>query len=152
MMLYINGEWRKAKFGKETEVRNPATGERIGRVAWCGKPETEEAIQSADAAFQKWKRVPAGKRSAYLLKAASIMKEKAEELAETITTEMGKPISEARREIQTATGYLEWFAEEAKRVYGDTVPASQNDKQLMVLRGRWGSRPPSRHGISQCPW
>ncbi|WP_368041189.1 NAD-dependent succinate-semialdehyde dehydrogenase [Heyndrickxia coagulans] len=134
MMLYINGEWRKAKFGKETEVRNPATGELIGRVAWCGKQETEEAIQSADTAFQKWKRVPAGKRSAYLLKAASIMKEKAEELAETITTEMGKPISEARREIQTATGYLEWFAEEAKRVYGDTVPASQNDKQLLVLR------------------
>ncbi|MRH41716.1 aldehyde dehydrogenase family protein [Aquibacillus halophilus] len=133
-MLYINGEWRKANSGKTFDVVNPATGKVIATVASGGQAETKEAIECAHQAFSTWKKATAAERGAYLNKIAAIMKEKEEELAYTITTEMGKPLSEAKREVKSATAYVEWFAEEAKRVYGETLPASHPNKQLMVLK------------------
>lgn len=133
-MLYINGEWRNANSGETFEVVNPATGEVIANVASGGREETEEAIQCANEAFAKWKKTTATERSDFLKKVVVLMKEKAEEMAHTITTEMGKPLSEAKREVVSATAYVEWFAEEARRVYGETIPASHPNKQLMVLR------------------
>ncbi|MBB6454719.1 succinate-semialdehyde dehydrogenase/glutarate-semialdehyde dehydrogenase [Salirhabdus euzebyi] len=133
-MLYINGEWRNANSGETFEVVNPATGQVIANVASGGRDETEEAIKCANVAFATWKKTTAAERASYLNKVAALMKEKAEDMAYTITTEMGKPLSEAKREVVSATAYVEWFAEEAKRVYGETIPASHPNKQLMVLR------------------
>ncbi|UFU01452.1 NAD-dependent succinate-semialdehyde dehydrogenase [Radiobacillus kanasensis] len=116
------------------EVINPATGEKIADVASAGKGETQEAIEAANAAFSIWRKRTAQERSAYLERIADKLQEKKEELARTITTEMGKPLGEARREVDSSAAYVKWFAEEAKRVYGETIPANQSDKHLMILR------------------
>mgnify|MGYP001465261565 CR=1 FL=1 len=133
-MLYINGEWRNAYSNETMDVINPATGEVIAQVASGGSRETKEAIAAADAAFQEWKNTTAFDRAQYMKKVSELMRERAEDLAKTITMEMGKPINEARREVNSAINYNDWFLEEAKRVYGETVPASHQDKHLMVLR------------------
>lgn len=133
-MLYINGKWRNAYSNETMDVINPATGEVIAQVASGGSRETKEAIAAADAAFQEWKNTTAFDRAQYMKKVSELMRERAEDLAKTITMEMGKPINEARREVNSAINYNDWFLEEAKRVYGETVPASHQDKHLMVLR------------------
>lgn len=133
-MLYINGEWKNAYSNETMDVINPATGEVIAQVASGGSRETKEAIAAADAAFQEWKNTTAFDRAQYMKKVSELMRERAEDLAKTITMEMGKPINEARREVNSAINYNDWFLEEAKRVYGETVPASHQDKHLMVLR------------------
>lgn len=131
-MLYINGEWKTD--GKKYEVINPATGETIETISTGGQAETESAIISAEQAFKTWKNVPGVERGKYLAKAVELMRDRSEELAETITKENGKPLVDARGEVKSAIDYLEWYAEEAKRVYGDTLPASHADKHLMVIR------------------
>ncbi|MGM0852734.1 MAG: NAD-dependent succinate-semialdehyde dehydrogenase [Bacillota bacterium] len=133
-MLYINGEWKQAKSGATLEVHNPATGELIDRVASGGKEETQKAIQAAKQAFKTWKKVTGQERGSYLASVASIMKEKKSEIAKTITLEMGKPLVHAEREVVGAINYVEWYAEEAKRIYGETIPASHPNKHLMLLR------------------
>lgn len=133
-MLYINGEWRAAQSGKTKEVRNCATGELIQEVAYGSEEDTKEAIAAAKEAFEAWKKTPAKERGRILDNIALLMRERAEEIARTATQEMGKPLPEARREMGIAIDYVEWYAEEAKRIYGDTIPASQPDKHLMVLR------------------
>ncbi|MFD2924961.1 NAD-dependent succinate-semialdehyde dehydrogenase [Halobacillus naozhouensis] len=133
-MLYINGEWKPSITGNTIEVFNPATGKLIDKVAAGGREETIEAIESAKAAFKKWKKAPAQERGMYLAQISAKMREKADEIAETITLEMGKPLPDAKREVLGAINYVDWYGEEAKRVYGETIPASQPDKQLMVLR------------------
>lgn len=131
-MLYINGQWRETDH--KTDVVNPATGEVMQTVSNGGKEETKEAIASAKEAFDVWRKLPAKDRGAYLAKAAQNMREKSEELAKTITQENGKPLVDARGEVASAIEHLEWYAEEAKRVYGDTLPASQADRQILVLK------------------
>ncbi|KOS62158.1 NAD-dependent succinate-semialdehyde dehydrogenase [Lysinibacillus agricola] len=131
-MLYINGEWRDT--GNKLDVTNPATGEIIRTVATGGKTETKEAIESAKRAFEFWGKTTGNERSNYLFQVVQLMKEKTKELAETITLENGKPLPDATREVAGAIGYLEWYAEEAKRIYGETIPASAADKHLMVIR------------------
>lgn len=131
-MVYINGEWRNAQ--KTIDVSNPATGETIDSVATCGKTETEEAIQHAAEAFKSWKKTPGPTRGTYLAKAVKLMRERAEEFAEIVTKENGKPLADARGEVASAINYLEWYAEEARRIYGDTLTPSHENKQLMVLR------------------
>lgn len=131
-MLYINGEWRETE--NKLDVINPATGKVIRNVATGGKVETKEAIESAREAFRSWGKTTGNVRSNYLSKTVQLMKEKSEELAETITLENGKPLPDATREVAGAIAFLEWYAEEAKRIYGDTIPASDPDKHLMVLR------------------
>lgn len=131
-MVYINGEWRDSE--KKLDVINPATGEVIDSVATCGKEATEEAIQHATEAFKTWKKTPGPTRGEYLAKVVAIMRSKAEELAEIITKENGKPLVDARGEVKSTIDYLEWYAEEARRVYGDTLTPSHENKHLMVLR------------------
>jgi len=133
-MLYINGEWREAASGKTMDVINPATGEVVATVAKGGKEDTQVAIDAAQAAFPSWSRLTAKERSAYLRKTADILRSRTEEIAQLITREMGKPLAEARGEIGLALDYLDWYAEEAKRIYGDTIPASTPSKRLIVLR------------------
>lgn len=131
-MLYINGEWKIE--GNMMDVINPATGEVIESIATGGKAETKEAIACATAAFKTWKKSTGNERSRYLSKVVTLMRERREELAKVITSENGKPLPDAKGEVLSAIAYLEWYAEEAKRVYGDTLPASHADKHLMVLR------------------
>lgn len=133
-MLYINGEWRDAASGKTFDVKNPATGEVIATVAKGSTADTEAAIEAAQAAFGPWSRLTAKERYAYLKKTADILRARTEEIAVLITREMGKPVAEARGEIGLAIDYLDWYAEEGKRIYGDTIPASAPNKRLLVLR------------------
>jgi len=133
-MLYINGEWRDAASGKTFDVKNPATGEVIATVAKGGTTDTEAAIEAAQAAFGSWSRLTAKERYAYLKKTADILRARTEEIAVLITREMGKPVAEARGEIGLAIDYLDWYAEEGKRIYGDTIPASAPNKRILVLR------------------
>ncbi|MFD2131603.1 NAD-dependent succinate-semialdehyde dehydrogenase [Pseudogracilibacillus auburnensis] len=131
-MLYINGTWRTS--GEKLDVINPATGEVIESIVTGGAEETEEAIAQATEAFKMWKNTTGVKRSNYLATVVKLMRSRSKELAETITSENGKPLADAEREVISAIDYLEWYAEEAKRLYGDTLPASHPDKHLMVLR------------------
>ncbi|WP_368653988.1 NAD-dependent succinate-semialdehyde dehydrogenase [Ornithinibacillus sp. 4-3] len=131
-MLYINGEWIKTE--DKMDVFNPATGELIESVSTGGKEYAKQAIQDAKEAFKTWKKLTAKERGSYLAKAAEIMKSKADQLAETITKENGKPLPDAKGEVASGIEHLEWYAEEAKRVYGDTVPASSPDRQLLVIK------------------
>ncbi|WP_400164542.1 NAD-dependent succinate-semialdehyde dehydrogenase [Brevibacillus sp. TJ4] len=133
-MLYINGEWREAASGKTFDVTNPATGEKVATVAKGGAEDTQAAIDAAQAAFGPWSRLTAKERYAYLKKAADILRARTEEIAQLITREMGKPLAEARGEIGLAIDYLDWYAEEGKRIYGDTIPASAPNKRILVLR------------------
>lgn len=133
-MLYINGEWRDAASGKTFDVKNPATGEVIATVAKGGTADTEAAIEAAQVAFGPWSRLTAKERYAYLKKTADILRARTEEIAVLITREMGKPVAEARGEIGLAIDYLDWYAEEGKRIYGDTIPASAPNKRILVLR------------------
>lgn len=131
-MLYIDGEWIETE--DKMDVFNPASGELISSVSTGGKDYAKQAIQSAKAGFEVWRKMTAKERGSYLAKAAEIMKGKAEELAETITKENGKPLVDARGEVASGIEHLEWYAEEAKRIYGDTVPASSSDRQLLVIK------------------
>jgi len=129
---YIDGQWIEGE--KTTEVRNPATNEVIAKVANLGVSETTNAIDSAYAAQKSWAARTAKERCAILLKWQDLMLENTEDLAQILTAEMGKPIAEARGEIAYGASFIQWFAEEARRVYGDTIPGHQVDKRILVLR------------------
>lgn len=131
-MLYINGEWITS--GEKMDVLNPATGKVIDSVTIGGKEETKKAIAHATAAFKLWKNVPGPERGSYLAKVVQLMRDEEEEIAKVITSENGKPLADARREVKSGIDYLEWYAEEAKRIYGDTLTPSQSNKHLMVLK------------------
>lgn len=130
----VNGKWVDARSGNTIDVTNPATGELVARVPTLSAEEVEEAIVHADAAFKPWAKRPAKERSAILRKWFDLMVEHADDLAVILTSEQGKPLNEARGEILYAASFIEWFAEEAKRVYGDTIPAPQADKRITVIR------------------
>ena len=128
---YINGKW----VGDPTvEVHNPASRGMIGRIPNLGKTETEAAVAAAEAALQKWRNEPAAARAKILRKWNELMLKHQEDLARLMTAEQGKPLAEAMGEIAYAGSFLEWFGEEAKRVYGDTIPAPSNDRRIMVLK------------------
>jgi succinate-semialdehyde dehydrogenase/glutarate-semialdehyde dehydrogenase len=131
-MFYINGEWRESD--QKEQVTNPATLEVIDTISVCGAEETKEAIAAAKEAFKTWKKTTGNERSAYLFKTVKLMKERIDQLAQIITLENGKPLPDAKREVYSAISYLDWYAEEAKRIYGDVLPASHHDKSLMVIK------------------
>ena len=131
---YIDGEWRDAADGRRLEVRNPATGEIIGSVPNMGAAETRAAIEAANAAWPAWRAKTAKERAAILRKWYELMLAHLEDLAVLMTAEQGKPLVEARGEVQYAAAFIEWFAEEAKRVYGETIPATQGNRRIVVLR------------------
>ncbi len=135
---YIDGVWQSADDAATTAVTNPATGEVIAEVARCGQPETRRAILAADRAQQQWRALPAAQRSAYVRRLFELMMAAQEDLAVLMTAEQGKPIAESRGEIAYGASFLEWFAEEAKRIYGETIPAPGNDKRIICTRAPVG--------------
>ncbi|MGY6153076.1 NAD-dependent succinate-semialdehyde dehydrogenase [Paraburkholderia graminis] len=131
---YIAGEWQGADDGATFGVVNPATGEVIATVPRMGAAETRRAIDSANAAWPAWRASTAKQRAVVLRKWHDLMLENADDLALILTTEQGKPLAEAKGEIQYAASFLEWFAEEGKRVNGDTIPTPASDKRIVVTK------------------
>lgn len=131
---FINGEWVAADNGETLPVKNPATGEVIAEVASCGTAETRRAIAAAAAAMVMWRQKSAKERSALLRKWFNLMMAAQEDLARILTAEQGKPLAEARGEIAYGANYIEWFSEEAKRVYGDTIPEPSKDKRIVCIK------------------
>ena len=131
-MLYINGEWRLAT--KTYAVKNPATGEPLAEAADADAADAEQAIEAAAQAFASWSKLTAYQRSQYLYRAWEIMLEKKEHLARTMTQEQGKPLRAARNEVQYAADFLLWYAEEAKRIYGEWIPSPRSDQRFLAIR------------------
>jgi len=131
---FINGEWVDADNGETLPVTNPANGDVIAEVAKCGTAETRRAIEAADAAQVSWRQASAKERSALLRKWFTLMMEAQEDLAQILTAEQGKPLAESRGEIAYGANYIEWFSEEAKRVYGDTIPEPSKDKRIVCIK------------------
>lgn len=131
---FVAGEWQAADGGATLEVRNPATGPLIGTVPAMGAAETRRAIDAANAAWPAWRKKTAKERAAILRKWHDLMIAHADDLALILTTEQGKPLAEAKGEIGYAASFLEWFAEEGKRVYGDTIPTPAADKRIVVTK------------------
>ena len=128
----IDGRWVEADNGAVTSVVNPATGEIVGTVPAMGVAETRRAIEAAGAAFPRWRAMVAKERGAILRRIADLMHQNADDLALIMTMEQGKPLAEARGEIAYSAGFLEWFAEEARRVYGETIPPHAPGRRVMV--------------------
>ncbi|MCQ8216028.1 NADP-dependent succinate-semialdehyde dehydrogenase [Burkholderia pseudomallei] len=131
---FVAGEWQAADGGATLKVRNPATGALIGTVPAMGAAETRRAIDAANAAWPAWRKKTAKERAAILRKWHDLMIAHADDLALILTTEQGKPLAEAKGEIGYAASFLEWFAEEGKRVYGDTIPTPAADKRIVVTK------------------
>src|SRR5215213_837534 len=132
--VYIDGAWLTATAAGAIDVDNPATGEIIGTVPKLGRDETRGAIDAAARAFPAWRKRPAKERAAIMRRWFELMLANQDDLALLMTTEQGKPLGESRGEVGYAASFLEWFGEEAKRVYGDTIPAPQNDKRIIVVK------------------
>ncbi|MFO7262939.1 MAG: succinate-semialdehyde dehydrogenase (NADP(+)) [Bacillaceae bacterium G1] len=130
--MYINGEWRPAT--KTYAVKNPATGEPLAEAADADAADAEQAIEAAAQAFASWSKLTAYQRSQYLYRAWEIMLEKKEHLARTMTQEQGKPLRAARNEVQYAADFLLWYAEEAKRIYGEWIPSPRSDQRFLAIR------------------
>ena len=131
---FVAGQWCDADNQQVTEIYNPATQEVIGTVPNMGKAEAERAIQAATQGWAAWKNKTAKERSIILKKWFDLMVEHADELAFILTSEQGKPLAEARGEILYAASFIEWFAEEAKRVYGDVIPSPYPDARIVVSK------------------
>ena len=131
---YIDGQWCDASNGDVTEIFNPANGESLGSVPNIDGAQTRQAIEAAQAAQPAWRAFTAKERAARLRKWYELMLANQEDLARIMTAEQGKPLTEARGEVLYAASFIEWFAEEAKRVYGDTIPGHQPDKRLIVTK------------------
>lgn len=131
---FINGIWCDADNKETHEVLNPATGELIGTVPMMGAEETRRAIEAADTAQSTWSKKTGKERSSILRRWHTLIAENMEDLAILMTHEQGKPLAEAKGEIQSGLDYLEWFAEEAKRIYGDFIPGHMPDKRLIVIK------------------
>lgn len=129
---YFTGQWREAS--TSFTVTNPATGEAFAEVADCGPEEAAAAVEQSAKAFESWKATTAYERSEILQRWASLIGEHKEEIARTMTREMGKPIRESRGEVAYAIGFIGWYAEEAKRVYGDIVPSQAGHKRLLAIK------------------
>ncbi|MBO8141286.1 MAG: NAD-dependent succinate-semialdehyde dehydrogenase [Firmicutes bacterium] len=132
--LFIGGEWVPASTGRTFPVTDPATGEQLAEVADGGAEDARRAVEAAHEAFSAWSRTPALVRGRILRRAAALMRERQETLARQLTREMGKPIKEARGEIEYAASFFDWFAGEAERVYGDIIPNSVPGKRHMVIK------------------
>ncbi|HXC38426.1 MAG TPA: NAD-dependent succinate-semialdehyde dehydrogenase, partial [Burkholderiales bacterium] len=131
---FINGEWVAADGGQTITVRNPATGEAIGTVPKMGRAETKRAIEMAEKAWAGWRAKLAKERSVILRKWFELMMANQDDLALIMTSEQGKPMTEARGEIAYAASFIEWFAEEGKRAYGDVIPTFRGDSRVVVIK------------------
>jgi succinate-semialdehyde dehydrogenase/glutarate-semialdehyde dehydrogenase len=131
---YVDGSWVDADSKKSLPVTNPASGERLGSVPSMGGAETRRAIEAAEKAWPAWRDKTAKERAAILRKWFDLMMASQEDLAQILTAEQGKPLAEARGEIAYGASFIEWFAEEAKRAYGDTIPSPWADKRIVVMK------------------
>lgn len=131
---YIDGTWVASAQTKTFDVLNPATGEKLASVADMGAEETRAAIEAADRAFGPWKALIAKERANILRKWFNLILENQEDLAQMMTAEQGKPLAEARGEVIYGVSFVEWFAEEGKRMYGDVIPSHGVDKRITVLK------------------
>ncbi|MBM3531902.1 MAG: NAD-dependent succinate-semialdehyde dehydrogenase [Alphaproteobacteria bacterium] len=131
---YVDGTWRKADSGKTFPVTNPATGQTIAEVADLGVKETRAAIEAADASWGAWRKKTAKERANTLRRWFELIIQNQDDLAVLMTSEQGKPLAEANGEAVYAASFVEWFAEEAKRVYGDTIPQHGPDKRIVVVK------------------
>ena len=131
---YVNGGWLDARSGDAIEVDNPATRETIGTVPAFGRDETRAAIEAADAAWSGWRSRPAKERAGLLRRWFELLMAYQDDLAVLMTNEQGKPLAESRGEIAYAASFIEWFAEEAKRIYGDVINHPQPGKRIVVLK------------------
>lgn len=131
---FINGQWVESDSGRTFSVTNPASGERLLEVACCGGKETRRAIEAAQAAFLDWRLRPAKERANLLRRWFEQIMATKDDLARILTAEMGKPLAEALGEVAYGANYIEWFAEEAKRVYGDTIAAPDDSKRIVCIK------------------
>lgn len=131
---YIAGQWVNSDSGKVDEIVNPATGEVIGSVPLMGEEEARRAVESAEAARHDWAALTAKERSAILMRWYQLMLDHVDELATLLTMEQGKPLAEAKGEILYAASFLEWFAEEGKRIYGEVIPTHKASARLVVIK------------------
>jgi len=131
---YIDGAWLDADEGLTLKVNNPASGDILGTVPKMGAAETRRAIEAAERALPAWRELTAKERSQTLRRWFELILENQEDLARLMTLEQGKPLTESRGEIAYAASFIEWFAEEAKRIYGDTIPGHQKDKRIIVIK------------------
>jgi succinate-semialdehyde dehydrogenase / glutarate-semialdehyde dehydrogenase len=131
---HIGGEWVEADSGATFPVVNPATGEELAQIPRMGADETRRAIEAAQDAYPRWRATLAKDRARILRRWADLMIEHRDDLALLLTTEQGKPLAESRLEIEYAASFLEWFGEEAKRVYGDTIPTYMKDRRVVVTK------------------
>ncbi|MEG0414165.1 MAG: NAD-dependent succinate-semialdehyde dehydrogenase, partial [Comamonas sp.] len=132
--LLINGQWQPAASGKTIAVHNPATGAVIGQLAHAGIEDLDRALAAAEKGFVIWKNTSAHERQATMRKAAALLKERADDIAALLTQEQGKPLAEAKGEVLAGVGIIEWFADEALRLYGRIVPARRGDVQQLVIK------------------
>jgi succinate-semialdehyde dehydrogenase/glutarate-semialdehyde dehydrogenase len=131
---YVNGAWMGAAGGKSFDVHNPASGDKIGSVPDMGAEDTKRAIAAAEAAWPAWRAKTGKERSAILRKWNDLILANLDDLALILTSEMGKPLAESKGEITIGAAYVEWFAEEAKRIYGDTIPTPWPDRRIVVVK------------------
>ncbi|QSX34575.1 NAD-dependent succinate-semialdehyde dehydrogenase [Shewanella avicenniae] len=131
---YIDGQWCDAANGEQIDVINPATEQRLASVAFVGASETQQAIAAAERALPAWRNQTAKARAQLLRRWYELIIENSADLALLMTSEGGKPLAEAQGEVAYAASFIEWFAEEAKRLYGDVIPGHQADKRLLVIR------------------
>ena len=131
---YVNGAWADADDGQTINVSNPATGEHIGTVPLMGAAETRRAIEAANAAWPAWRKKTAKERAAVLRRWHDLILENADDLALIMTTEQGKPLPEAKGEVQFGASFIEWFAEEGKRVSGDTLQSPWPDRRMVITK------------------
>ncbi|CAC5423383.1 ALDH5A1 [Mytilus coruscus] len=131
---YVNGKWADAASGKTFDVVNPSNGKKIGVVPDMDAADTQNAIQFAQTAFESWKETTAKERSVILRKWSELCIENKDELAKLLTLENGKPLAEATGEVMYGTSFMEWFAEEGRRVYGDIIPSPAKTKKILVLK------------------
>ena len=131
---YINGAWTDADSGESIDVTNPATGEKLGTVPKMGAAETKRAIEAANAAWPAWRAKTAKERAQILRKWFELMMANQDDLGTLMTAEQGKPLAEAKGEVAYAASFIEWFGEEGKRAYGDTIPQHGADKRIVVIK------------------
>lgn len=131
---YTDGRWHDAASGEYIEVFNPATGEQVGRVPRLSAEETRSTIVAAEAALKSWRAQTAKVRGGYLRRWYELILANADDIAQIMTAEQGKPLAEAKGEVQYAASFIEWFAEEGKRAYGDVIPSPADDKRLLVVK------------------
>ncbi len=131
---YVGGKWVGASDGKTIDVDNPANGEILGTVPVLSEAELQDAIKQADAGFKVWRKKTAQERADLLLRWNDLILQHKEDIASLMTLEQGKPLTESRGEVDYAASFIRWFAEEARRVYGETIPGAKPGQHIVVTK------------------